>query len=176
MWNPRVPESEQRVLLLQWDQMPAFCRNCQSSEHCRADRPDYVNKKGHIANVCTRSNEQIDVPSKIRAVAQSPTPKKRQKGLQRIPKPDLPKKDSRATDNSSNPLQNPVSEGQEINDKPALPLTDASALQEISKGIVMSDPPSPRSPELGAERTAKKVAKLDNNTDTSYVRQGTSAS
>lgn len=39
VWDPK--ESDQRKVLLRWDQMPDFCRNCQSSDHCRADCPDY---------------------------------------------------------------------------------------------------------------------------------------
>ncbi|KAL7318955.1 hypothetical protein PS15m_002137 [Mucor circinelloides] len=74
VWD--VQESEQRKVLLQWDQMPDFCRNCQSSDHCRADCPDYkkwvrcyhCNSTGHVAKNCSRN----DSPNKVRAVEKSP--------------------------------------------------------------------------------------------------------
>ncbi|KAK4509838.1 Saccharopine dehydrogenase [Mucor velutinosus] len=82
VWD--LTASDQRKVLLQWDQMPAFCRNCQSSEHCRADCPDYkkwvrchhCNETGHVVKNCSRN----DSPNKVRAVEN--TPAKPRKGSQ----------------------------------------------------------------------------------------------
>ncbi|OAD00897.1 CCHC-type zinc finger transcription factor [Mucor lusitanicus CBS 277.49] len=70
IWDPSV--SDQRMVLLQWDQMPNFCRICQKSDHCRADCPEYkrwivcyhCNEHGHVAKNCSRN----DSPNKVRAV------------------------------------------------------------------------------------------------------------
>jgi len=84
VWDPK--ESDQRKVLLQWDQMPDFCRNCQSSDHCRADCPDYkkwvrcyhCNETGHVVKNCGRN---YDSPNKVRAVESIPSkPRKGVKG------------------------------------------------------------------------------------------------
>ncbi|KAK4515409.1 uncharacterized protein ATC70_010354 [Mucor velutinosus] len=82
VWD--LTASDQRKDLLQWDQIPAFCRNCQSSKHCRADCPDYkkwvrchhCNETGHVVKNCSRN----DSPNKVRAVEN--TPVKPRKGSQ----------------------------------------------------------------------------------------------
>ncbi|KAL0144117.1 CCHC-type zinc finger transcription factor, partial [Mucor lusitanicus] len=79
VWD--LEATDQRKVLLKWDEMPAFCRNCQSPDHCRADCPDYkkwitcyhCGEKGHVAQNCPRN----DSPNKVRAVEKgSPKPRK----------------------------------------------------------------------------------------------------
>ncbi|KAL0137100.1 CCHC-type zinc finger transcription factor [Mucor lusitanicus] len=79
VWD--LEATDQRKVLLKWDEMPAFCRNCRSPDHCRADCPDYkkwitcyhCGKKGHVAQNCPRN----DSPNKVRAVEKgSPKPRK----------------------------------------------------------------------------------------------------
>ncbi|KAI8088077.1 uncharacterized protein B0P05DRAFT_464631, partial [Gilbertella persicaria] len=56
-------DGEIHQVLLQWENMPDFCRLCQASDHCRADCPDLknymkcfnCNKKGHMMRQCPRS-------------------------------------------------------------------------------------------------------------------------
>lgn len=63
---------DQRKVLLHSDQMPAFCRNFQSSDHSRADCPDYkkwvtcfhCGGKSHVAYNYPRN----DSTNKVRAV------------------------------------------------------------------------------------------------------------
>lgn len=57
-------DGDVRHVLLQWEDMPDFCRICQKYGHCRADCPDYqkylkchnCNKTGHIMRNCPRHN------------------------------------------------------------------------------------------------------------------------
>ena len=84
VWNDK--DIEQRKILLQWDRMPDFCRNCQSTDHCRADCPDYkkwircyhCNQTGHVFQVCPRNDSITSAPGKVRAVAAT-SPKKGRK-------------------------------------------------------------------------------------------------
>ena len=86
VWEPR--DSEQRKVLLQWDKMPDFCRNCQSNEHCRADCPDYkkwirchhCNQTGHVYKNCSRNDRVDSAPSKIQKVERSTVAAKPRKG------------------------------------------------------------------------------------------------
>ncbi|KAK4510371.1 uncharacterized protein ATC70_004801 [Mucor velutinosus] len=39
IWDLR--SANQRMVLLQWDKVPNFCRICHSADHCRADCPEY---------------------------------------------------------------------------------------------------------------------------------------
>ncbi|KAI9482817.1 MAG: hypothetical protein EXX96DRAFT_630868 [Benjaminiella poitrasii] len=60
-------EDDGRQVLLQYDNMPDFCRLCQSSDHCRADCPEYklhlkchnCNGNGHIMRNCPRRNDAV---------------------------------------------------------------------------------------------------------------------
>jgi hypothetical protein len=66
-----LDSGKNRQILLQWQDMPDFCRICQKGDHCRADCPDYkkyiqchnCNGHGHISRNCDRQNA-IDTPSK----------------------------------------------------------------------------------------------------------------
>ena len=85
IWNPR--DVEQRKILLQWDKMPDFCRNCQSTDHCRADCPDYkkwvrcyhCNQTGHVFKNCSRNGNIESAPAKMRAVENPPSKQKGRK-------------------------------------------------------------------------------------------------
>lgn len=81
-----------------WDKMPDFCRNCQSTAHCRADCPDYkkwircyhCNQTGHVFQVCPRNDSIASAPGKVRAVSSTTSTKGR-----KTPKgPSDPKKSS----------------------------------------------------------------------------------
>ncbi|KAI8064302.1 uncharacterized protein B0P05DRAFT_574172 [Gilbertella persicaria] len=84
--DPR--DNEQRKVLLQWDKMSDFCRNCQSSDHCRADCPDYkkwvrcyhCNETGHVMRNCSRNGSIDSAPSKVCAVERSSSQPKPRKG------------------------------------------------------------------------------------------------
>ena len=79
---------EQRKVLLQRDKMPDFCRNCQSTDHCRADCPDYkkwvrcyhCNQTGHVAKNCSCNNSIATAPAKVRAIENPPSKQKARKG------------------------------------------------------------------------------------------------
>ena len=85
IWDPLAIDP--RKILLQWDTMPNFCRNCQASDHCRADCPDYkkwvrcyhCNRHGHVAKNCDRNNSE-SVPAKVRVVENPPSKTKERKG------------------------------------------------------------------------------------------------
>ncbi|KAK4509802.1 Deoxyuridine 5'-triphosphate nucleotidohydrolase [Mucor velutinosus] len=70
IWDPR--SADQRMVLLQWDKMPNFCRICHSADHCRADCPEYkkwiqcyhCDEYGHVEYNCPRNTS----PNKVRAV------------------------------------------------------------------------------------------------------------
>lgn len=70
-------DGDLRKILLTWDAMPDFCRICGSTDHCRADCPDFrswlkcynCNKTGHIWKHCPRNHDVDAAPSKTRAVA-----------------------------------------------------------------------------------------------------------
>lgn len=57
------------IVLLQYDNMPPFCRLCQADDHCRADCPKYksylrchnCNDTGHIMRNCPRNNVRVEV-------------------------------------------------------------------------------------------------------------------
>lgn len=78
--DARAKEDEQRQILLQWDQMIAFCRYCQKPDHCRADCQDYhkwaicyyCNKRGHVSKNSDRNNSG-SVSATVRAVDRTPT-------------------------------------------------------------------------------------------------------
>ncbi|CEP16722.1 hypothetical protein [Parasitella parasitica] len=71
IWDPRV--DEQRKVFLQCDKMPDFCRNFQSTKHCRADCPDYkkwircfhCNETGHVM----RNGFIESAPAKVRVIS-----------------------------------------------------------------------------------------------------------
>lgn len=69
--------SENRQLLLTWDEMPPYCRYCQKDDHCRADCTELLrtkhcfecNELGHIIRDCPRRNRNNQVQHKRVAVA-----------------------------------------------------------------------------------------------------------
>ena len=94
IWDNQAKEDEQRQILLQWDQMPAFCRHCQKPDHCRADCPDYhkwaicchCNKRGHVSKNCDRNNAET-IPAKVRVVEKPYAKLKERKGAKSTPPP-----------------------------------------------------------------------------------------
>ncbi|KAI7894433.1 uncharacterized protein EV154DRAFT_459460 [Mucor mucedo] len=63
-------DGDDRQVLLQWEDMPDFCRLCQLTGHCRADCPDYkkflkchnCNCSGHVMRNCPRNNDtSVDI-------------------------------------------------------------------------------------------------------------------
>lgn len=95
IWDPLA--TDPRKTLLQWDTMPSFCRNCQASDHCRADCLDYkkwvrcyhCNRHGHVAKNCDRKNSE-SVPAKVRVEENSSSRTKERKGSKTTtsPKPN----------------------------------------------------------------------------------------
>lgn len=144
VWNDK--DVEQRKILLQWDKMPDFCRNCQSTAHCRADCPDYkkwircyhCNQTGHVFQVCPRNDSIASAPGKVRAVSPTTSTKGR-----KTPKGSSdPKKSSSPQDGSS--TRQPIIQG----DEPTKSKTvDADHLMEeaTSPAIVNSIAEAPNS-------------------------------
>ncbi|KAL9537597.1 hypothetical protein MBANPS3_011639 [Mucor bainieri] len=68
--------TEGRKLLLKWDDMPQYCRYCQSLEHCKADCAELHNLKvctecnehGHRSPQCPRTSSTV--PHKVITVAE----------------------------------------------------------------------------------------------------------
>ncbi|KAI8074331.1 uncharacterized protein B0P05DRAFT_548135 [Gilbertella persicaria] len=101
IWDPH--DNEQRKVLLQWDEMSDFRRNCQSSDHCRADCLDYkkwaryyhCNETDHVMRNCSRNGSIDSTPNKVHAVkkfASQPKPRKESNKESTEPPKAVPKK------------------------------------------------------------------------------------
>ncbi|KAK4512394.1 uncharacterized protein ATC70_003093 [Mucor velutinosus] len=191
IWDSRVKEDEQRQTLLQWDQMPAFCRHCQKPDHCRADCPDYhkwancyhCNKPGHVSKNCDRNNSE-SVPAKVRAVEKSPAKPKERKGA----KPTPPKRAD--SERRSKPVEDkdhimpnapqpnagsPTHEASQQQIKMTgdtimeenntnTKLSDADALNSVSKDVRRSYP------EFDPSKAAKKLTRQEGSLDIGDAR------
>ncbi|CEP09129.1 hypothetical protein [Parasitella parasitica] len=202
IWDPRA--DEQRKVLLQWDKMPDFCRNCQSTEHCRADCPDYkkwircfdCNETGHVMRNCKRNGSIESAPAKIRVISNPgslPKPRKSSKEPLASYIGSSPQPKDVVTARTSTQMAVPPPHPQAIaaSDKAELDYdadmvdsgnsattTDADALKSISHDVDMqyTGVSTPRSPSLDPTKALKKAARTDGSTDISSLRSTSSAS
>ncbi|KAK4519270.1 uncharacterized protein ATC70_009502 [Mucor velutinosus] len=191
IWDTRSKEDDQRQILLQWDQMPAFCRQCQKPDHCRADCPDYhkwaicyhCNKRGHVSKNCDRNNAE-SVPAKVRAVDRTSAKPKERKGA----KPTLPKRAdserrSKPVEDKDHIMQDapqpnadaPSPEASQQQTKITgdtimeenntnTKFSDADALNSVSKDVRRSHP------EFDPSKAAKKLTRQEGSLDIGYAR------
>lgn len=118
-----LDSGKNRQILLQWQDMPDFCRICQKGDHCRADCPDYkkyiqchnCNGHGHISRNCDRQNT-TDTPSKKQAFG--------------------PKKDRKQSSNTNTTLTSPPIGPRLVNKKQE---TTDTASQATTNDVVMRD-------------------------------------
>jgi hypothetical protein len=183
----REDDGDDRQVLLQWEDMPDFCRLCQLTGHCRADCPDYqkylkchnCNLSGHAMRNCPRNNaiDTVIAPSKKRFTV----PTKDRKTPLAVLTPPHP--EASVEDGHSKPDEQM---------KPAVALTDDNFQEQVD--AVMSDAPidsssshaskysnksntnkikqvNLRSPRAGPiESDLSKITKLDGNCDVSDSR------
>ncbi|KAL9545608.1 hypothetical protein PS6_008122 [Mucor atramentarius] len=195
IWDTRSKEEEQRQILLQWDQMPAFCRQCQKPDHCRADCPDYhkwaicyhCNKRGHVSKNCDRNNAES-----VRAVEKTYAKPKDRKGAKSTPPPtkkvdparrgstsadkDItmmeaaqPKPSSNILESSRQPAHNTEDTVMEEESTTA-GMSDADALKSVSRDV------SPSRSHFDPSTAAKKLIRQDGSADISDARYQGSAS
>ncbi|KAF1806107.1 hypothetical protein FB192DRAFT_1001976 [Mucor lusitanicus] len=99
---------EGRKLLLKWDDMPQYCRYCQSLDHCKADCAELrnlqvcttCNEQGHRSHQCPRTSNTV--PQKVITVAEMKPRKSAKKPAASTPaKSPLPSKPTPATGTSA---------------------------------------------------------------------------
>jgi hypothetical protein len=196
IWDSRSKEEEQRQILLQWAQMPAFCRQCQKPDHCRADCPDYhkwaicyhCNKRGHVSKNCDRNNSE-SVPSKVRVIDRNMAKPKERKGAKATPPPSkMPAttrldpaaadQDHLMADAPSSRAASPTPAAQQQQEKivedismkePMGPtkMSDADALTSVSRDVPKA------STEFDPTKAAKKLTRKEGASDIGDARYQT---
>ncbi|KAL0139999.1 CCHC-type zinc finger transcription factor [Mucor lusitanicus] len=200
IWDTLSREEDQRQILLQWDQMPAFCRQCQKPDHCRADCPDYhkwaicyhCNKRGHVSKNCNRNNSE-SVPSKVRAVERTSAKTKERKGAKTSAQPSKPSETQRLAQEAA-AQDHHMAEA--LPSRPASPtvaaqhhqetrvedahmnettesrrMSDADALTSVSRDVPRSAPV-----DFDPTKAAKKLTRKDGASDIGDARYQSSDS
>lgn len=185
----REDDGDERQVLLQWEDMPDFCRLCQLTGHCRADCPDYqkflkchnCNLTGHVMRNCPHNNaiDSVTAINKKRLIA----PAKERKIPVSVELPVPPPVVS-VRDEDRIPEENKEQSVEKVEKIPNEP-EDAVMIEVIgaspssSDGISSNDAHSTkgkqvnqlRSPRHGpVESDLNEIAKLDRDSDISDGR------
>lgn len=184
----RDDDGDVRQVLLQWEDMPDFCRLCQRTGHCRADCPDYqkylkchnCNLNGHIMRNCPRNNaiDTVNAPNKKRAIInkerKTPVPEESKAALSVISLVSDVGTTASKEDESAE-MADDVNKEKDDTD-----MVDVSETRPIDSDVMSSTVIKPttikqvnqlRSPRHGPVKSdINKITKLDGNNDVSDSR------